>query len=575
MRSIGFQRGLELDEQPKVQAAPLKLFPDQQGAVDAILDAYGQGEKSVIIQEPTGGGKTIIAMFVMRELMSRGLQSSVFMVHRDELVRQTVDKARMTNPGLSIGVVKAEQNTLGAQLTVASQQTIARERRLEQLVAALPENRLLIVDEAHHAVADTWIRTIERIDATFTFGMTATAYRADKKALGDVFGKIVHQTPLLVLIAQKRLKNPVGVRIDTTTDLDAVHTKAGDFQQDELDRAVDTDSRNQLVVDSWMEHREHEGQRFERPIAFCVTKKHAEHLRDTFRASGIPAEMVLGDTPIEERQRIYQDFHDGKIVMTSVGVLTEGWDEPRADAILMTRPTKSLGLWVQMVGRVLRQSMGMEYALVMDFVDNTTKHSLISLATLAGHEAEGDSDTDTGEDEEDEREPGLQEDFLSMCAEVARVRKLRSVTVNLFGTSPYLWGQEAGLWMTSTGKKGTYLALVPEGKTGMFRPAEITPGEKWEKASYRYLWSDPMDGEMARNMAEALVPNNVLTARDAPWRERAASPAQLRYLKTLMSQCGIRGQMIDAVGISSGEASQLIDKYKFRLAAAELGLVGA
>lgn len=547
----------------------LRLFEEQEDAKAAIIDAYQQGEKSVIIQEPTGGGKTIIAMAVIAEL-AQEMPGIVFLVHRDELAKQTADKAAMVVPNLSIGIVKAERNELYHDLIVASQPTIARENRMAMLDSSLHPRRLVVVDEAHHAVADTWVKTIERLKATFCFGMTATAYRADKRALSKIFGRVVHETPLILLIAKKRLKNPVGVVVKTAANLDEVHTRQGDFATDELDRAINTVDRNQLVVDAWARHREHKGQQFKRPIVFCNTIKHAEDIRDTFRSNGFPCDAVLGDTPISERERIYREFHEGRTYMTSVGVLTEGWDEPLADACIMARPTKSQGLWVQMVGRVLRQSMGMDYALVMDLVDNTRKHSLANWATLAGHEAEGKFDSDDL-DEDLQLEEEVQTEFLDFCQQIAKSRKTKAIEVSLFGESKYLWGQAAGLWMTRAGSN-TYLSILPD-KTGeAFLPVQVTlPDSKFGKPSVRRLYEHPLEPGMARNLAEALVEESGLTYKKAAWRTQPATDGQMQYLKSLARQCGEKAPQTGKVSISMGEASQLIDRYRFTLAMRELG----
>lgn len=511
-------------------------------ALAAVREARARGVRRQLLSIPTGGGKTYVAAHVILEA---AMPSTVFLVHRDELVTQTVAAIRRNSPWLSVGVVKAERDEVWADVIVASVQTLAHRKRLERLLTQLARPRLLIVDEAHHAVSNSYRQVIDGIDADLTLGLTATAYRADKKALGGIFEEIVYHLPMLPLIAAGKLANLVGLRIDTTADLDAVHTVAGEFNEDELSTAVDTESRNQLVVDSWHEHAHLQGRT--RSVAFCVTTSHATHLRDCFRANGVDAEVILGETPTWERERIYQRFRDGDLpVLTSVMVLSEGWDEPRADCGLMTRPTKSLGLYVQLAGRLARAYPGKPDALIVDFVDVTSRHSLITLPTLAGREA-AQSDDDEADEQatKDGRANAEQRSLLDMAADIAKVKKLRAAWVDLFGASPYVWQQAAGHWMTPT--EDGWLTLKPEGEG--FIPLKIATPVRGLVQTTR-LFTEPVDAETARGIAESMVPKSPLTDREARWRDRPPSDAQRNFARKLGLQVprdATKGQLSAAI----------------------------
>lgn len=513
---------------PSAAPSLLPLRDYQRAAVDAVLAAQARGVTSQLVSMPTGSGKTLVATYVIRETAPA---RTVLLVHRDELVKQSVRAIAQSNPGLSAGVVKAAQNQVDADVVVASVQTLAHQKRLDALCAALAHPRLLIVDECHHAVADTYRRAIAALNAELTIGLTATAYRADRLALGAIFEEVVYHCPMLPLIVSGRLANLVGLRIDTAIDLDDVHTVAGEFAEGELSHVVDTPSRNRLIVESWRKHAWEQGRR--RTVAFCVDAAHAEHLRDTFRAHGIAAEMILGRTPTEERERLFDQFHRGLVpVLISVMVLSEGWDEPLADCGLMCRPTKSLGLYVQLAGRLARAAPGKTDALIVDFVDNTSRHRLVTLPTLAGREAQDDEEDAAYVP--DARRVGQQTSLLDMAAEIGRVRHLRSVSVDLFGTSPYVWREAGGMWMTSI-STGEYLALRPA-REGYIPVRIVQPrgdGSRFQRPTMEPLFDRAVDAETARSLAEAMVPKSPLTDREARWREQPPSPAQAAFARRL------------------------------------------
>lgn len=526
----------------------LELWPYQQRAFDAVFSAESRGITRQIVAIPTGGGKTVLACHLIGER-----RPAVFMCHREELVNQTVEQIGGFDPNLSIAICKAEQGRKaweleGHDVIVASAQTLAREPRLAELRKAIPDLGLLLVDEAHHSSADTWTRTIETLDARLTIGLTATPKRGDGKALSGLYQEIVYSIPMRDLVEVGKLARPIGLRIGTSVSLDSVHTRGGEFVESELATVVNSPLRNNLVVDAWEKHIRDEGRK--RTIAFCVDVAHAHALCDTFRARGHVASVVTGETPSDERKRLYADLKSGALpVLISVMVLTEGFDEPLVDSALMCRPTQSQALYIQMAGRALRAAEGKPESLIVDFVDITAKHSLQTILTLAGdprvEAKDGEMDLFAEVDEAEIREAAQQ-------ARKANVKKGAELLGDLLGVAPVVWQHSDGRWFSPSGER-EWVAVVHS--SDGFLPMRVTP------TGYRPLFDRATDAETAMNIAQKAVPLNVLTKRDARWRNEDVPATEGQHKaywaatrKNLPPNC------------TKGEAAELIDRGFFQKA---------
>ena len=528
-----------------MSSSVLSLRDYQRAALDAVHAARAKGVTRQLISLPTGSGKTFVAAHLVSEI---GLPT-VFMVHRDELVTQTLRQMHMVNPALSLGVCKADRNELHRDIVVASAQTLAHAKRLAMLRAAVGGGGLFISDESHHDLAPTRTRAINEMEPALLVGLTATPMRGDKQGLDAIYDEIVYHLPMLDLIARGQLARLVGLRIDTETELDAVHTRAGEFAEDELTAAVDTPQRNQLIVESWQKHARDRT----RTVAFCVTRQHAKDLRDCFRAAGIQAEMVLGETPPEERARIFADFHAGRLpVLTNCTVLTEGYDEPAIDCILMARPTKSPGLFIQAVGRGARKSPGKPNCLVVDFVDATSKHKLIGFPSLLGEEVSAARAPGVA----GEPEPLIQGelvDLLEMAQKRGRVRERAAVFVDLFAASPFIWRDTGGRFMAPAGKDAW---LTLEEVEGGFVPVRIEAVRDSLPVVTR-LFARPVDSETAMALAEARIEQNQLTARSAGWRSRPEPATEGQHRAARYYRVAL------PMGCTKAAASDLIDQAAF------------
>lgn len=547
------QANLAILEDPRPSQSSTTKLPlrdYQEAALASVSEAESRGVRKQLISLPTGSGKTVLAA----HLIARKGWRTVFIVHRDELVKQSVAKIHEVDPANYPGVVKADQNSVYSRTIIASAQTLAHQNRLDQLVKATRGEKLLVIsDECHHDRAVSRTRAIEQLAPDLLVGLTATPTRGDKLGLDAVYDEIVHHIPMLDLIARNILSPLKGVRVESTTDLDDVHTRAGEFAENELGEAVDSEERNQLIVAAWQKHAV--GRK--RTVAFCVNVAHAIAVRDAFRAAGVACETILGETPAIERARILGDFADGKIpVLTNCMVLTEGYDEPRIDCEIMCRPTKSTGLYIQMVGRAARRAEGKRDALIIDIVDVTRRHKLITLPTLAGiDETEG---VTIREASEEDRNADEEMDLLEYARERAGRQKTRSHEVNLFAGSDHLWRMISGLHMAPDGR-GKWLMLIPRGVG--YIPARLFQGDRraGKKPRVEELFDRALEAETAIALAEGTTATDKLTSKTADWRKgiEPASEAQLKYARGL----GVRVPP----QATKGQVSDLIDEAVFSL----------
>lgn len=349
----------------------------QRACVDAIVSNARNGVRRQLAVLATGAGKTAIFSHLPRALAAR---RSLFLEHREELVRHTEATLAKVNPGVPIGTEMAERRAGDEPLVVASIQSLVA--RLDRYPAGSVD--LCVVDEAHHAIARSYSRVIDGLGlmngAGVLVGFTATAGRSDGVGLGRVFEKIVYSKSLKEMIDAGWLVDVEGYRVTTDANLQGVKTTAGDYATGQLSRAVNTEARNALVVDAW--ERVARGQK---TLAFAVDVQHAADLAAAFRARGYRTESVDGSMAKAKRREIIKKFSAGKLdVLANCALLTEGFDVPNIGAVLMARPTKSRGLYTQMLGRGTRTAPGKEKLVLIDFVDNSRRNDVVSLPSLFG-----------------------------------------------------------------------------------------------------------------------------------------------------------------------------------------------
>lgn len=330
---------------------------------------------------PTGAGKTVI----FSELAKVARRQVLVLAHREELLGQARTKIEAAMQGAAVVSIErgAEKASADAKVLVCSIRSL-HEERLARVIKGRDVG-LVIYDECHHAAAADNMRVLRQLGVFeeswngTLLGFTATTARGDGQGLDDVFEKIVYSRSLPQMIEDGYLCRLRGYRIRTSADLTRLTVGATDFREDELAEAVDIEERNALVARSIQELA-----RDRRTIAFCVTVNHAKNLAKSLNVLGVPAGLVHGAMPSDQRAKELADFREGKTVaLTNVGVLTEGFDDPGVSCIAMTRPTRSDGLYTQCVGRGTRLHPGKKDCLVLDFVDLSTL-DLCTLPSLFG-----------------------------------------------------------------------------------------------------------------------------------------------------------------------------------------------
>lgn len=339
-------------------------------AIKAIRDRFASGDRSTMAVLPTGTGKTITALLY---LLDAGCNRVLWLAHRQELIDQPIASARRVAPGKLCGVVKANRHDVGADWVFASVQTAWRPKRLASIV----EHRwdLIVVDEAHHASARTYRQILDAVDAP-VLGLTATPERTDAKALDEVFDSVAYQMNLLQAVRSGYLVEPKIATHPIDVDLDQIKTARGDYAQGELESALLAAGIAESVADAWRIHGHDR-----KTIIFCVGVEQSRQIAE--RIPGCAS--VSGETPKTERQRVLDDLASGAIrCVANCMVLTEGFDEPSVDCIIMARPTQSKPLYTQCIGRGLRLYPNKVDCLIVDMVGVTRKHTLIQAPVLFG-----------------------------------------------------------------------------------------------------------------------------------------------------------------------------------------------
>lgn len=353
---------------------PLRDYQKQ--ALEAIEETRQRGVRRQLVAHATGLGKTVLAAHLMHSWQPG---RSLFVVHRDELIRQTVDKLAMVDPDLPVGVVQGPRNEVDAPVVVASVATLTRPGRLEQL---RDDFALCVIDEAHHATAPSYQHVFKHVTKTnLILGLTATPQRGDRRAL-SCFDEIAHSMSIVDGIEAGYLADLRGHIAGTDMNLESVTVRGGDFTEGSLGQEMSRSGAIGQIVDAWQAHASDRT-----TLAFTPTVDTAHTLAGSFCQRGVSAEAFDGSTPIKHRRAVLERFHRGQTqVLVNCAVLTEGFDEPAVDCILLARPTKSPLLYQQIVGRAARPYPGKSEALVLDVTGVSGDHDLISLPSLAGME---------------------------------------------------------------------------------------------------------------------------------------------------------------------------------------------
>ncbi|MDT2737936.1 DEAD/DEAH box helicase [Enterococcus pseudoavium] len=350
----------------------LQLRPYQQEAREAIQQEWEDDKKRTLLVLPTGCGKTIVFSKVIEDRVKLG-ERVLVLAHRGELLDQASDKLQKST-GLKTATEKADQTSIGSffRVVVGSVQTLMREKRLSQF----PPNFFdtIVVDEAHHAISDGYQRVLHHFEDANVLGVTATPDRGDMRNLGSYFESLAYEYTLPKAIKEGFLSPIKALTIPLKLDLTAVKQQAGDFSTKDLGTALDPYLYQ--IADEMAKHCKNR-----KSVVFLPLVKTSKKFRDILNDRGFNAAEVNGES--KDRAEILEDFENDKYnVLCNSMLLTEGWDSPAVDCIVVLRPTKVRSLYSQMVGRGTRLHEGKTELLLLDFLWHTERHELCHPAHL-------------------------------------------------------------------------------------------------------------------------------------------------------------------------------------------------
>jgi superfamily II DNA or RNA helicase len=558
----------------------LTLRPYQDEALARVDEAVRRGVRSLLGVAATGLGKTVIFCALAERIGGRTL----ILAHRDELVRQAAAKVREVWPEADVGIVQGNANDVRAKVVVASVQTIAREKRLAALANAWENESLypvdpfslVVIDEAHHAAADSYRSIIAALRAgdkgcrcgtphdangevspcpmtypgPILFGVTATPDRGDGQGLDDLFEEIPFAYDILWGIRSGYLSDLRGMAV-RLADFAAsdLKVKRGDYDAGDAGRLLEAAGAPRLIVSAWQEHAS------DRPtVCFAPTVALARLIADEYRKQGVSAVMLSGETPISDRRQLLDDFARGNIrVVVNCGVLTEGFDEPSVSCIVVARPTRSRALYAQMVGRGTRRHPEKTDCLVLDVVGVSDDLSLVTVPTLfglTGDRAEAGRNRTVGvaalaDDEEREQlRLGLLRAEEVQLFQAIRAEGIAWVALHAEG-EPKRFSRNLG--------DGQPTVILAESRSGGWVAGLLHPD-----GSKRVLINGvPM--ETAQGVAEDYVrrAGGVLARADAKWRALPPTAKQIAAAK--------RWRVTVEPGMTRGDLSDAIDRKAQRV----------
>ena len=363
----------------------------QQDAIDCCVNAIQKGTKRIGVSMATGGGKTVIFSNLIEKLKQgsgKATFKTLVLVHRRELAHQAGRTIKRNFPNKRIQMEMGKQNSDIDQsdVIIASVQSLIR--RLDKYKVS--DIDLIIIDEAHHAAADSYVKILKHFNAATkdtkisVVGFSATFERADHKALSDVIDEIVYHRGMLDMINDKWLCEGKFTTVKINADLSKVEKSSSsqDFKIDSLSRVMNVPEVNEMILMTYLQKRKEND--IKSALLFGVDIAHVMELHKIFDSHGIKSRYVTSNTKAELRDEIITDFKDGKIeVLMNCGIFTEGTDMPNIDCILLARPTRSRSLLVQMIGRGLRLHHSKDYCHIIDFVDSSNV-GIVSIPTLVG-----------------------------------------------------------------------------------------------------------------------------------------------------------------------------------------------
>lgn len=347
-----------------VPQANYQLRDYQQTLIQTILARWRSGALRVMLQLPTAAGKTVIFSAIAREFTARG-EGVLVLAHREELLTQAQEKLEAVT-GQSVGIIKAGIKANEQLLIqVASVQTLARRRNL-------PSSGLVICDEAHHSAAKSYTSILSSYSRAYVLGVTATPARIDGQGFKFLYDALVLGPSVAELIQAGHLCRFQLFAAKNAIKTAGIRITAGDFNQHDLAAAIDTSLVMGDLIETWRKYA-----LGKKTVVFAIDVAHSKEIAQAYKDAGISAEHLDGETSSDERASVMARFRSGEtLILCNCGIVSEGFDVPSIEVIQCVRPTTSLILWLQMVGRALRPAPGKDHAILIEHTQNWIFHGL-------------------------------------------------------------------------------------------------------------------------------------------------------------------------------------------------------
>lgn len=517
----------------------IKLREYQEEAVSALEQAWERGVRRPAVVLPTGMGKTVAFSELAERWVGRNRLSAVQRVlviaHRDELIEQAAAKIRSMAPHLRVGIVKAERDNVSADVVVASVQTLRSERRRNRIVHV----GLVIVDECHHAVADTYLAVLRHYGCfdggAVAAGFTATMTRGDDLGLGEVWQEVVYTKDIHWGVSHGFLAPPRGKLVEVDDlDLRKIRKQGGDYQDKALGEAIEGSMAPRAVAQAYREHSEDR-----QGILFAPTVHCAGVYQQGLEDEGFKVGMIHGAMPTKERADTLEAYRQGDLnILTNCMVMTEGTDLPMTSTIVVGRPTKSKGLYTQMVGRGLRLWPGKRDALVLIVAAKAAQNSLSTPVELFGDKPVEQVEAEETElDEAAEFELGLTGELPAESVGVPDAPDfldgpIKVTDIDLFHASKNDWRMtHGGIWFLPAGDRLIVLKPQDNGLWGVVWCDKYQTGQN----ASGWVAQDVADMGYAMAFAEANVsPSEArIASKNARWKKNAPSDAMKGYARRL------------------------------------------
>lgn len=548
----------------------MQLRSYQTEALQAIADSQLKGIMRQLVVLPTGCGKTVLFSHLSHTIDNPF--PMLVLAHREELLEQARNKIHAGNPDISISLEMAQSHAdMSSDVVLASVATLGR-KGSKRLTKFDPSYfRTIVIDEAHHAAAESYGIILDYFKDSLQLGFTATPQRGDKVRLSDRFDAVVYHKSLLEMISEGWLCNLRAIRLNTSVDLSKVKIVRGDFSENDLADAVNIDARNQAIVDSYLQYC---AENSVKTIVFCVNVEHAFAVEKAFNDRGITCKAVVGSMDSDLRRQALADFDSGDCqVLTNVAVLTEGYDQPDIGCVIMARPTKSAVYFTQAIGRGTRLHPGKESCLIIDIMDAfaSGNNRPLSLPSVTGLPVDFDLDGKTIT----EAHQAIAKIKAEYPSEVYRVRSFEEINafweeVDLFHVpepdpllleyTSFTWVQtQEDRWILSLPNVdaagnaangsvnititqnpiGTYDVVLPESTKDFLQESNF------DDKTQAFQYADAYVNSCRKNSIALIWAN-------AGWRSDSPTDKQIKYLK--------RYKIPIREGLTKGQASLILDK---------------